>query len=330
MDPPSLWKFRALQLFGAAAISLGIAVYAGLQNPFWAAMPVWVVVQPYREDLMLRAILRVIGTALGAALGWFVLQLPDTGGHVLVLALSVGCGAAATYWIGTVYSHGVLLAGITVAVVLVPAMDHPVDAAALAVDRIWCTLIGVVVVTSITFVFTPSRPEPMPPRRAPDNRTVVLHGGVAGLTALVGGLLVHLIGGAAGVAGALSLCIFSLIIASSRDPTPILTSMPKGATIGVLAALAYRGLDMMLPDPAGLALVLALPFLAVGGALRSHPRSAPFGLDANMCFLLAAEVGTAGQDFSTHLLGGSALVASAFAFTAVFRRIGMLNEQGEG
>ena len=57
MNPSSPWTARALQLFAAAAISLILAVQLGLQNPFWAAMPVWVVAQPNRQDLLLRAVL---------------------------------------------------------------------------------------------------------------------------------------------------------------------------------------------------------------------------------------------------------------------------------
>jgi hypothetical protein len=330
MNPVSPWTLRAVQLFCAAAISLVVAVQLGLHNPFWAAMPVWVVAQPYREDLLVRAVLRVAGTVLGAALGWWALTLlPDAGTRILVLALAIGIGTAATYWIGTVYSYGVLLAAITVAVVLVPAMDPTIDAQALALDRIGCTLIGVVAVTAITFPFTPHRGGPPPPRHPPAMRLVVLHGMIAGTTALVGGVLALLVGGPAGVAVALSLCIFSLIIASSRNPEPILTYMPPGAAIGVLAALAYRGVDMMLPDLPGLALILAMPFMAAGAALRSHPRSALLGLDANMCFLLAAEAGTAGQGFDAHLQGGVALVVSAFLLAALFRRIGVLHTREE-
>ncbi len=312
-----------IPLGAAAAISLTLAVQLGLHNPFWAAMPVWVVAQPNRQDLLLRAVLRVAGTAVGAALGYAALiMLPDPAARIAVLALAVGAGAALGYWIGTAYSYGVLLAAITMAVVLVPAMDHRVDAAALAVDRIWCTLIGVVAVTAITFLFTPRRTEPLPPRTAPSGRAVLTHGLIAAGAALLGGLIVQGIGGPAGIAAALALSIFSLIIGSSRDPAPMLTYMPPGAAIGVLAALAYRGLDLTLPDPAGVALILALGFIAAGAVLRSHPRKAPFGLDANMCFLLAAEAGTAGHGFDAHLLGGLALVAAAFGFAAFFRRFG--------
>ena len=118
MNPSSPWTARALQLFAAAAISLILAVQLGLQNPFWAAMPVWVVAQPNRQDLLLRAVLRVLGTAFGAWIGWLVLMsVPGDAARVAVLALGVGLGASVAFWIGTVYSYGVILAAITLAVV---------------------------------------------------------------------------------------------------------------------------------------------------------------------------------------------------------------------
>ncbi|MTH35540.1 hypothetical protein GL279_13110 [Paracoccus limosus] len=322
MNPASPWTLRALQLFSAAAISLVVAVQLGLHNPFWAAMPVWVVAQPNRQDLLLRGTLRVLGTAIGAAIGWWALTaLPDPTARIAVLTVTVALGTALTYWIGTAYSYGILLAAITIAVVLIPAMDHPVDAAALALDRIRCTMIGVIAVTVITFLFTPRRRERLPPRIAPPWRIVLRQGLLGAAAGLLAGLLLRHLGGPAGIASALSLCIFILIIGSARNPTPMLTYMPTGASIGVLAALAYRGLDLALPDPAGLALGLALPFLAAGAILRSRARTAPLGLDSNMCFLLTAEAGTAGHGFSAHLQGGVALVLTAFCLTALLRRL---------
>ena len=321
--PAPAWLFRAFQLFAAAGIALTVAVQLGLHNAFWAAMPVWVVAQPYRQDLVLRAILRIAGTLLGALIGWLVLlYLPSHAHWIAVLVLGVGLAGAAAYWIGTIYSYGVLLAAITLAVVLIPALDHPIDATTMAVDRVWCTLIGTVSVTVITFLFTPARLAPPPRRVHPKAGVTLWHGVIIGAATLLGALLLLAIGGPAGVGVAMALTIFSLIIATSRDPTPILKYMPLGGTIGVIAAIAYRALDAALPDPEEMALLLALAFIAVGALVRAHPRLAPLGLDANMCFLLAAEAGTAGHGLSAHVQGGIALVVSAFAFAAVFTLIG--------
>ncbi|MTH65572.1 FUSC family protein [Paracoccus shanxieyensis] len=323
MNPVSPWTLRALQLFAAAAISLVLAVRLGLQNPFWAAIPVWVVAQPHRQDLLLRAVMRIAGTALGAAIGWAgLIWLPDEASRMALLIGSAGIGAALAYWIGTGYSYGVVLAAITVAVVIVPSMDHPVDATHLALDRIWCTLIGVISVTVITFAFTPRRTDPMPPRTRAGAVTVLRHGLIAAGCALAGALWVKTVGGPPGMAGAMSLSIFSVLACSTRMPTPMMRNLVPGTLIGVLAAVAYRALDLALPDPSGSVLLLALPFLAAGSVLRTHPRTAALGLDTNMVFLLAAEAGTQGHLLQTHVLAALSLLGSAIAFTAVFRRFG--------
>ena len=41
-----------------------------------------------------------------------------------------------------------------------------------------------------------------------------------------------------------------------------------------------------------------------------------------MCFLLAAEAGTAGHGFGAHLQGGLATVLAGFAMAGIFRRFG--------
>ncbi|WP_327077773.1 FUSC family protein [Paracoccus sp. SMMA_5] len=332
MSDRQAWLFRAAQLFAAAALALMLAVALGLQSPYWAAMPVWVVAQPHRQDLLLRAVLRLLGTGVGAAVGWAALVwLGYPWAVVTVLLLSLGLGTVLTYWIGGVYSYGVLLAAITVAVVLIPALDHPVDATALALDRIACTVIGVLAVTAITFLFTPRRQQPPPPLPPARLRTVPLHALLVMAASGLGCLAMLALGGAPGIAAAMALSIFSLLLGSSRQPQPLLRYLPAGAAIGVVAAVGYRALDQALPDHTlGLTVVLALAFVAAGALLRAHPRTAPFGLDANMCFLLAAEAGTTGHDLRAHAMAGVALVAGAGLLVALFRRLGAADAADAG
>lgn len=142
---------------------------------------------------MLRPVLRIVGTVFGTAIGWFPPTFTaDPVISILVLLVSAGAGAATTFWIGTVYSYGVLRATITVL-----ALDHSVDTTQLAADRVWCTLIGVVVVTAITFAFTPRRPELRPERIAPPPWVTLRHGAIAADASLRGVGLLKLIGGPA-------------------------------------------------------------------------------------------------------------------------------------
>lgn len=302
---PRQSAFLALQLFLAAALSLGTAYALGLGNPFWAAMPVWVVHQSYREDLLLRASLRLAGTVAGAALA---LALLWVGAPPAVLA---GClilgGALATasaYWIGTVMSYGAFMLGVTLLVVLLPDLaglsgliaGHADDGGlALALGRVACTLIGVVLVTAITFPFTPRRIAPPPPRRSQGLCRATLRRGVFCLAVTSGA-----VAGAMALprfdvmSGAMTLVIYAMILSAAPDPRPILRGLAPGVAIGATAALAFLALTLPMRAQGEVLVpaLIACGFLAAGALLRAHPRTHYLGLDSNMCFLLAAEVGT--------------------------------------
>lgn len=316
------WTFRALQLFLAASVALGVAWALGLPNPFWAAMPVWVVSQSWREDLLIRGVLRILGTLLGAALGLLLLaHVTAPVPLVLVYMLGVGLCTFAAFWIGTVYSYGALMASITLGVVVLPGALLPAEAWDMALGRVWCTLIGVASVTLFTFPFTPSREAAQPLRQDHGLRRGLHHGVVAGLIAGSGLILLLLVGQFWMVAGALTLTVFASILGAMPDPRPLIRYLPPAAALGVAAAVAYRGLgDVLgLGDP-GLYL-LGVVFIGAGALLRAHPRSAPFGLDSNMCFLLTAEVGAIGHGLSQEAAGGIALVCGTLLVTAVHRRM---------
>ncbi|WP_010139158.1 FUSC family protein [Oceanicola sp. S124] len=324
-QPP--WRGRALQLFLAVAAALGLAWMLGLSHPFWAAMPVWVVSQPARQDLVIRAVLRVLGTMAGAGLG--LLMLTHLDNPVLLVAgfaLGVGVGTAAAFWIGTVYSYGALMAAITLGVVILPAVATPNDPWVLAVDRVWCTLIGVVAVTLATFAFTPRRDEKLPLRLNHGGPRALRNGALAMLLSGAGLVALLSTGQFWAMSAALSLTVFSTLMGAMPNPRPLIRYLPPATAIGIAAAIAYRlaGDHLGLGD-AGLGelglYLLALPFIACGAVLRAHPQSAPFGLDSNMCFLLTAEIGTAGHGLGAELQGGLAMLACGVLVAQIHRRL---------
>lgn len=309
----------ALQLFAAAALALGLAQMLGLTNPYWAAMPVWVVHQIWREDLLRRAALRVLGTLAGAALALGLLALnPPDWVIAVVLSLLVGASAGVAWWIGTVMSYGAFMLGVTLFVVLLPALAGSapdVPATSAAMDRILCTLIGVVSVTAVTFAFTPPRSVPLPPRVIRGRTRAALRRALfcvamSGLAAV----LVMLWPRFDVLTGAMTLTVYPMILAAAPDPRPIRRTLVPGVAIGMLAALAFLALVAPLRlDGAGVVFAVTLVFLAAGAVLRAHPRTAGIGLDANMCFLLLAEVGTwrhAPEDAA--VAGACALAAAGF------------------
>ncbi|WP_171060668.1 FUSC family protein [Poseidonocella sp. HB161398] len=312
---------RAAQLFIAAFGALSLAHALGLTNPFWAAMPVWVVFQPWREDILIRGGLRFLGTAIGAGIGYGALSL--TQNPLLLaaaLALTAFAGVALAYWIGSIYSYGAMMAAMTCAVVMLPALAGTADPLDLALDRAWCTLIGVAAVTLATVAFTPPRETPHPFRFEHHTAGIALRrGAVAGLCAAAGISLVLATGSVIAMAAALSLCIFSAVMGSMSDPAPMLKNLLPGAALGVFAGIAWRfGGDAMGLAPEGM-LLLAGAFIAIGALIRATPRIAPLGLDGNMCFLLSAEVGTAGHGHALHLQTAAALLAGAGCIVALYR-----------
>ncbi|MCP3097994.1 FUSC family protein [Myxococcus sp. K15C18031901] len=147
---------HALRLALAAWLAFVIAVLLHVPNPYWAAMPVWVVAQPSRGLMLERGFYRVVGTLLGAGLGLAILHAVDNP-YLQLLGLGgvVALGAGLTHVLRGVQSYGAMMAGMTAAIVVLPSLFAPSHSLELALARIACTLIGVLVVTLVTGLFTP-------------------------------------------------------------------------------------------------------------------------------------------------------------------------------
>jgi uncharacterized membrane protein YccC len=149
----------ALRMFMAAMLAFSIASLLHVENAYWAAMPVWVVAQAQRGLLFERALFRIAGTVLGAAAGFGILWLSAQPTVVLaLLALWVALNSGLTRILRGVRSYGALMAGITAAVVALPSLLDPGHSLNIAVARVECTLIGVLVVTFVTGAATPESP----------------------------------------------------------------------------------------------------------------------------------------------------------------------------
>ncbi|MGV8941364.1 MAG: FUSC family protein [Lysobacter sp.] len=147
---------HGLRLALAAWLAFSLASLLHVENAYWAAMPVWVVTQNLRGLLIERAVFRVLGTLVGAGVGFAIVQLPLGPYAMLVLLASwVAFAAGMTHIIRGVHSYGALMAGMTAAVVLLPSVLLAETSLDIAVARVECTLIGVVVLTLVTGFMTP-------------------------------------------------------------------------------------------------------------------------------------------------------------------------------
>lgn len=150
---------RGLALALSAWLAFAIATLVHVQNAYWAAMPVWVVAQASRGVLLERALFRVVGTLLGAAVGFAILHVPvHPYAQFALLGLWVALNGGLTHVLRGVHGYGALLAGITAAIVVVPSALAPGATLEFATARVECTLIGVLVATVITGLATPKSP----------------------------------------------------------------------------------------------------------------------------------------------------------------------------
>lgn len=150
---------KALSLAFAAWLSFAVAALLHVHNAYWAAMPVWVLTQPSRGIVLERALFRVVGTLLGAAAGFALMHIPAS--PVVQLALLAGwlaIHAGLTHLLRGVHGYAALLSGMTAAVVVIPSVLTPTDTLEIAMARVVCTLIGVIVSTLVLTVLTPVAP----------------------------------------------------------------------------------------------------------------------------------------------------------------------------
>lgn len=150
---------RALALALAAWLSFAVASVLHVHNAYWAAMPVWVLAQASRGLVVERALYRIVGTLVGAGVGFALMRIPVPP-HVqlLLLALWIAVNAGLTHVLRGVLGYAALLAGMTAAVVVIPSVLMPSDSMDIAMARVQCTLIGVAVSTVVLALLTPESP----------------------------------------------------------------------------------------------------------------------------------------------------------------------------
>lgn len=136
-----------------------IAIVFDMPNPYWAAMPAWIIFQPTRGLMFERAIYRFLGTFIGAAIGFGLLLLPF---HPIVqlaiFTLLIGITTICTHIFRGTVGYGFFTIGLTMGIVLIPSIISPVDTIHLASSRVICTFIGCIIVTIVLALFTPKFP----------------------------------------------------------------------------------------------------------------------------------------------------------------------------
>jgi hypothetical protein len=132
----------AVKTFAASLLALYIAFWAGLDDPRWAFLTVYVVSQPDSGLDLAKSFYRILGTIAGVLVTIALVFGLAQYGELFVAALAIWicfCNIAARA-VRNFASYGFQLAGYTVAIVAIPAALEPSGAYPLVVAR--CTEIA--------------------------------------------------------------------------------------------------------------------------------------------------------------------------------------------
>jgi uncharacterized membrane protein YccC len=136
----------AVKTFAASLLALYIAFWAGLDDPRWAFLTVFVVSQPDSGLVLAKSFYRILGTIAGVLVTIALVFGLAQYGELFVAAIAVWicfCNFAARA-VRNFASYGFQLAGYTVAIVAIPAALAPNGAYPLVVARLTEISLGII------------------------------------------------------------------------------------------------------------------------------------------------------------------------------------------
>ena len=151
---------HCLRMTLAVALAVMAALVLRVDAPWWAAISAFVSLQVTTPSSIERGALRIVGTAIGATIGLLLSPWLIEDQVAVSLALFVA-GAIAVLGL-QVSSHGYafMLGGVTVAMVLLAALDDPASVLEVACNRTAEVMIGTVSAVLVSILLTPSAESP--------------------------------------------------------------------------------------------------------------------------------------------------------------------------
>ncbi|MEP9377575.1 FUSC family protein [Aquabacter sp. CN5-332] len=146
----------------AAVLAVLAALWLHLENPVWAGITAFGIIQQDIAASVSRSIDRCLGTIVGAAVGYF-------GSHFVAqhLIFMLICTCSIIFGIygqeRSRHGYAVLLGAVTVILVMFGSMSNPDSALDVAVYRSLEIMVGVVVACFMDYVFGPTGPRVPPP-----------------------------------------------------------------------------------------------------------------------------------------------------------------------
>lgn len=155
---PEKWRDPlafALRNWIACMLALFLAFFLQLDQPYWAAMTIWMVAQPTPGMAISKSVYRIIGTLIGAVMGVVLIALFVQTPELFILALAFwigGCTLASNLLRGF-RAYGAVLAGYTAAIISLGAYATPNQVFYIAIARGTATMIGIACMALMASLF---------------------------------------------------------------------------------------------------------------------------------------------------------------------------------
>lgn len=135
----------SLKSYVAAMLALWIALRIGLERPYWAFLTAYIVAQPLAGAVLSKAVFRVIGTAVGAAVTVLMVPTLVNTPELLVLALAAWLGLCVYVSLldRTPRSYMFVLAGYSTCLIALPSLDNPGAIFTIATLRVQEIFLGI-------------------------------------------------------------------------------------------------------------------------------------------------------------------------------------------
>lgn len=151
----------AIKTLLAGGLALWCAFRFDLQQPQWALMTAFIVAQPLSGMVVQKGLARLLGTLVGTCMAVLLIGLFAQAPWLFlcVLAAWMALCTAASTMLRSAWSYAFVLAGYTVAIIGLPAIDQPLTVFDQAVARCTEISLGILCATVVSAVLWPQRVE---------------------------------------------------------------------------------------------------------------------------------------------------------------------------
>ncbi|MCO8163361.1 FUSC family protein [Pseudomonas sp. 21LCFQ010] len=161
--PPGRDWLHGVRTFAASMLALYIALVMEMPRPYWAMATVYIVASPFVGPTSSKALYRALGTLTGACASVILVpifvQTPIL--LAIVIALWTGTLLYLSLHLRTANSYALMLAGYTMPLIALPAVDNPQAVFEIAVSRTEEIFLGITCAAVVGAMFWPRRLAPV-------------------------------------------------------------------------------------------------------------------------------------------------------------------------